>query len=233
MKSARALLPAVLAAACLLAAPAARAQAGTAPSPLRHAITVPAFKGESERATAYRDALLQRLRDCPRVELIPYSRRVRPVYTYRIDGRISGEGKEAKIEIKVTDLARDEVLFTSVMPAAGAEDLAAWEDAASENIARASAVMPFECAVTPPKKGTASYVIDRGLAAGIYPGLVLDIAVEEDPLLDPDTGDVIGRHSKRSFGKIQIFRVGDQSSYGRSIGEPFPENAARFVAREF
>jgi hypothetical protein len=233
MKSARVLLAAAFAAACCLAAPAARAQAGTAPSPLRHAITVPAFKGESDRATAYRDALLQRLRECPRVELIPYSRRVRPVYTYRVDGRILGEGKEAKIEIKVTDLAREEVLFTSVLPAATAEDLAAWEDTASANIARASAVMPFECAVTPPKKGTASYVIDRGLAAGIYPGLVLDIAVEEDPLIDPDTGDVIGRHSKRSFGKIQIFRVGDQSSYGRSIGEPFPESAARFVAREF
>lgn len=232
MKSARA-LSAAIAAACLLAAPAARAQAGTAPSPLRHAITVPAFKGESDRATAYRDALLQRLRDCPRVELIPYSRRVRPVYTYRVDGRILGEGKEAKVEIKITDLARDEELFTVVHPAGTAEDLATWEDAASANIARATAVMPFECAVTPPRKGNTSYVIDRGLAAGIYPGLVLDIAVEEDPLIDPDSGETIGRHSKRSFGKVQIFRVGEQSSYARSVGEAFPETAARFVAREF
>ena len=167
------------------------------------------------------------------MELIPYSRRVRPVYTYRVDGRILGEGKDAKIEIKVTDLAREEVLFNSVLPAATADDFAAWEESAGANIARASAVMPFECAVTPPRKGNTSYVIDRGLAAGIYPGLVLDIAVEEDPLIDPDSGEIIGRHSKRSFGKVQIFRVGEQSSYARSVGEAFPETAARFVAREF
>jgi len=233
MKVSRALPLAVLAAALCLAAPAADAQTGSAPSPLRHAITVPAFKGESDRATAYRDALLERLRSCPRIELIPYSRRTRPVYTYRVDGKILGEGKEAQVEIKVVDLARDETLFTTVLPAETAADLAAWEEAASENIARATAVMPFECAVNPPRKGNVSYVIDRGLAAGIYPGLVLNIAVEEDPLLDPETGEIIGRHSRRSFGQVQIFRVGEQSSYGRSIGNPFPEDAERFVAREF
>lgn len=205
---------------------------------LRHAVVCPPFKGDPELAPLYHAALLDALSACPRIELLPPSRRARPAYTYRIDGRIisphSPDG-DPQVLVTLTDLARNETISSILAPAGRNADLRNWKKGCTERVERAANALPFECRVSKLKKGQNSYTIDRGSSAGLQPGMVLFAADEEDELYSPETGEAIGRNSPRAFGKILIFRTNEQSAYGRPYRQKaFPKgHAPTFVAREF
>ena len=99
-------------------------------------------------------------------------------------------------------------------------------------MARRAAKLPFECRITR-QRGQESVSLDRGLGAGLVPGLVLYVSADEEPLISPATGEIVGRDSPRPIGQIQIFRVTEDAAYARPAPDSKLPRFDKLYARNF
>ena len=63
--------------------------------------------------------------------------------------------------------------------------------------------------------------------------MVLYVSADEEPLLSPVTGEVIGRDSPRAAGQIQIFRVMEDAAYARPVPNTQLPRFSKLYARSF
>lgn len=204
---------------------------------LRHAVACPPFKGEAALAAVYQAEMVQMLKSTPGVEYLEGPRasaRNAPEFTYRVNGSIvTNEDGQAFVMVTLTDGAREERIASHVAPASTeAAALEAWKRTIRADMTRRAAKLPFECRVRR-QTGQGSVSLDRGLDAGLQPGMVLFVAMEEEPLISPVTGEIIGRDSPRAVGKIQIFRVTDNTAYARPVLDTKIPLFAKLYARTF
>ncbi|MGD9612393.1 MAG: hypothetical protein AB7V22_05765, partial [Kiritimatiellia bacterium] len=117
--------------------------------------------------------------------------------------------------VSVLDAARKEQIASHVAPASLDPTLiAGWSRTIQTDMKRRAAKLPFECRIDR-QRGQESISLDRGLGAGLEPGMVLYVSADEEPLISPATGEIVGRDSPRPVGQIQIFRVMDDAAYAR------------------
>ena len=203
---------------------------------LRHAVICPPFKGDAELATLYRAALLDMLRNSPRIELLEGPRALAsraPAFAYRITGEVFREGSQDFIAIQLTDAARRELIASFVAPASGQPAiLSQWKRVVRDDMQRRVSAIPFECRVLR-KQGQDSVTLDRGLGSGLRPGMELQAVVAEEPLISPFTGEEFGRDTPAPFGNLRVFRVNEDSAYARPLpGVQIPRKGTLY-AREF
>lgn len=230
-------MAAVLAGGLLMAGSAAAESDGSALGGLRHAVICPPFKGPAEPAEAYHAEMVKLLEASEGIELMEGSRsllRRSPEFTFRVNGAVvEQEDGQMFVTVSVVDSARREQIASLVAPAfTNRQAMAAWKRTVRESIERRVAKLPFECRIRR-KAGQQSYSLDRGLGAGLEPGMVLYVATDEEPILSQTTGEIIGRESSRPVGQIEVFRVMDHTAYARPVaGTSLPRSASLF-ARTF
>jgi len=194
--------------------------AGT--SSLKHAVVCPPFKGDPELATLYHDEMVEMLKKADGVEYLEgvkaLARRA-PEYTYRVIGSIeTDEEGDSFVLISLMDNARKEQVASHITKASEKKsDVKQWKKAMKTAIERRTSKQPFECRAIRRRRGQASLSLDRGLASGLKPGMVLELAREEEKLISPETGEMVGRDSPRAIGQIKIFRVMASTAYARPV----------------
>lgn len=228
---------AALAAAGSMALPATAEEAAPSTDGLRHAVTCPPFKGPAELAGLYHAEMVKMLKGASGVEYLEGSRalaRRGPEFVYRVSGRIeTDEDGRAFVAVSLVDSARKEQIASLVATAsAEPEALDAWRETLQQSLERRAARLPFECRVRR-QSGQNSYTLDRGLGSGLQPGMVLYVAADEEPLISPLTGEVVGRDSPRALGKIEVFRVMDNAAYARPAEDTRIPKGASLYARTF
>jgi hypothetical protein len=210
--------------------------AGTAS--LKHAVVCPPFKGDSELAPLYHDEMVELLKSEDGVEYLEGVRalaRRAPEYTYRVNGSIeTNEEGESFVVISLMDNARKEQVASHIAPASEKKtDLKNWKKAMKTAIERRTSKQPFECRAVRRRRGQASLSLDRGLDSGLKPGMVLELAREEEKLISPDTGEVVGRDSPRAVGQIKVFRVMASTAYARPVEGTKIPSTKTLCARSF
>ena len=225
---------AVVGLACGLAATGAwAAEEEPAPVVLNHAVVCPPFKGDTAIASIYQAEMAKMLQSTPGIEYFEGARAL-PTFSYRINGSVvTNEDGQFFVLVSVLDTVRKEqiashVALASLDPAI----VAGWSRTIQADIDRRASKLPFECRVTR-QQGQESISLDRGLASGLEPGMVLYVSVDEEPLLSPVTGDVIGRDSPRAAGQIQIFRVMEDAAYARPTLDTKLPRFTKLYARSF
>ena len=208
-----------------------------APILLRHAVACPPFKGNAEMADIYHAEMVKMLKATDGIEYLEGARalaRRAPEFTYRINGSIlENEEGQSYVVVTLTDDARKEqiashVALASTEPSA----IEAWKRTIQADMRRRSSKLPFECRVRR-QQGQGSVSLDRGLDSGLQPGMILYISMDEEPLMSPVTGEVIGRDSPRAVGQIEVFRVMETTAYARPVeGTKLPRFSSLF-ARTF
>lgn len=200
---------------------------------LKHAVICPPFKGDAAIASIYHDEMEKMLRASPCVEYFEGSRRL-PAFSYRINGSIvTNEEGQFHVLVTLTDEARKEQLALHVVPASlDPAVVAGWSRTIQADIDRRASKLPFECRITR-QRGQESVTLDRGLNSGLVPGRVLYVSVDEEPLLSPVTGEIIGRDSPRAAGQIQVYRVMEDTSYARPTLDTKLPRFAKLYARSF
>ncbi len=96
-------------------------------------------------------------------------------------------------------------------PAGQAVDLAL-DDAVAKIVARISKE-PWTALVAAQDKTTNRVIINAGNLSGVTLGQVFDVYRAGQPILDPDTGDVISHGDEVKVGRISIVRVDRSASY--------------------
>ena len=217
----------------LAAAGAGAAEPDEAPPTLKHAVVCPPFKGDKAIAAIYHSEMVKALQDAPGVEYFEGARRL-PEFGYRINGSIvTNEDGEYFVLVTLADEARKEQIASHVAPASlDRAIVAGWSRTIREDVERRAAKLPFECRVTR-QQGQESVSLDRGLGSGLEPGMVLYVSEDEEPLMSPTTGEVIGRDSPRAAGQIQVFRVMDDSAYARPVLDAKLPRFSKLYARSF
>lgn len=204
---------------------------------LRHAVVCPAFKGAAPLAGIYHAEMVKLLEAADGVEYLTgarASKRRAPEFVFRVNGEVL-EDEEGLLFVTVTltDVARKEAIASLVAPATGdRQALAAWRKTLQGSIEERVEKLPFECRIRR-QRGQDSYTLDRGLASGLQPGMVLEVARDDEVLVSHATGEVIGRESQRPVGKIEIFRVMERSAYARPVAGTSLPRSARLYARTF
>ncbi len=200
---------------------------------LKHAVVCPPFKGDTTLAAVYHNEMLKILRDSPTVELYEGTRPL-PDFYFRVNGAIvTNEAHQFFVLVTVLDDERKEQLGSHVAPATlDPEAITGWKKLLQADIARRGARLPFECRVSR-KLGQESITLDRGLGSGLQPGMVLYVSEDEEPLLSPVTGAIIGRDSPRAAGQIQVFRILDETAYARPVMNTKLPRTAKLFARSF
>lgn len=204
---------------------------------LRHAVACPPFKGDSELAQIYHAEMVKMLKATDAIEYLEGSRasgREAPEFTYRINGEIvANEDGQFFVTLAVVDEARKEQIASYVAPASTeASHLAAWKKTIQADINRRASKLPFECRIRR-QQGQESVSLDRGLSAGLQPGMLLYVSMDEEPLISPVTGEMIGRDSPRAAGQIQIFRVMEDTAYARPVLDVKLPRFSKLYARSF
>lgn len=229
--------PLLLAGLALLA-PVAGVSAQEPAAPLlRHAVACPPFQGEPKLAALYHGEMVQMLNSAPGIDFLAGPRaagRQAPEFAFLVKGSVetNAEGQPF-VMVVLLDRARDERLASYVAPAsADPAVLGAWKRTIETDIARRAAKLPFECRVHQ-HRGQSSVSLDRGLDAGLLLGMVLLVSLDEEPLISPLTGEIVGRDSPRAAGQIEVFRVKDHSAYARPVPGTKLPRAARIYARNF
>ena len=224
------------AAACWIAPGAPADEPAPATDALRHAVFCPPFQGPAELAGPYHAALVAMLQQAEGVEYMEGLRmRIRaPEFSYRIQGEImEDEDGRAFVAVTLTDTARKEQIASYVAPAStDPASLAAWKQTLERDIQRRASKLPFECRIRR-QMGQNSYTLDRGLGSGLQPGMVLHVALDEEPLISPVTGEAIGRDSPRAVGQIQVFRVMERAAYARPLPGVQLPRSGKLYARTF
>ena len=223
-----------LAAGAAAVEPAALAPAAVV---LRHAVACPPFNGDSPLAAVYHAEMVKMLKATPEIEYLEGARalaRRAPEFTFRVNGSIEvNEDGQPFVVVTLTDDARKEQIASHVAPAS--DDLgilAAWKKTIQEDMARRAAKLPFECRIRR-QQGQESVSLDRGLGSGLQPGMVLYVSVDEEPLISPATGAVVGRDSPRAAGQIEIFRVMENNAYARPVAGTQLPRTSRLYAKAF
>ena len=209
-------LGAIVGLACGLAAGGAgAAEAAPAAPTLNHAVVCPPFKGDTVVAGLYHAEMVRMLKSTPGIEYFDGARPL-PEFTFRVNGEVeTNEEGQVFVRVTVLDAARKEQIASHVAPASLDPDLiAGWSRTIQTDMTRRAAKLPFECRVSR-QRGQESVSLDRGLGAGLEPGMVLYVSADEEPLISPATGEIVGRDSPRAVCQIQIFRVMDDAAYAR------------------
>ncbi len=213
------------------------APAGAAERSLRHAVTCPPFKGDSELAARYHEAMLDMLRESPGVEYIDpagFLSRRPPEFSYRVNGSVQvDEDGQAFVMVSLVDSARKEPMASHVSPAStDPEVIGAWKRMIQANIKQRVSRLPFEYRMRR-QRGQNSYTLDRGLNAGLVPGMILHVSRDDVVLLSPMTGEMVGRETLRPVGQVEIFRVLDDTAYARPVAGSRPLPSGRLYAWTF
>ena len=209
-------LGAIVGLACGLAAGGAgAAEAAPAAPTLNHAVVCPPFKGDTVVAGLYHAEMVRMLKSTPGIEYFDGARPL-PEVTFRVNGEVeTNEEGQVFVRVTVLDAARKEQIASHVAPASLDPDLiAGWSRTIQTDMTRRASKLPFECRVSR-QRGQESVSLDRGLGAGLEPGMVLYVSADEEPLISPATGEIVGRDSPRAVCQIQIFRVMDDAAYAR------------------
>ena len=209
-------LGAIVGLACGLAAGGAgAAEAAPAAPTLNHAVVCPPFKGDTVVAGLYHAEMVRMLKSTPGIEYFDGARPL-PEFTFRVNGEVeTNEEGQVFVRVTVLDAARKEQIASHVAPASLDPDLiAGWSRTIQTDMTRRASKLPFECRVSR-QRGQESVSLDRGLGAGLEPGMVLYVSADEEPLISPATGEIVGRDSPRAVCPIQIFRVMDDAAYAR------------------
>ncbi|MDR0994118.1 MAG: hypothetical protein LBN38_06115 [Verrucomicrobiota bacterium] len=205
---------------------------------LRHAVVCPPFKGEQPLATLYHDEMVDVLKSAGDMEYLEGARSAAnrvPDFTYRVNGAIiQDDNGDHFVTVAVVDVARREEIASHISPAStNAGRVAAWRQSIQRDMERRMAKIPFECRLRHSKHGENSVTLDRGLGSGLQPGMVLYVSRDEAPLVSPETGAIVGRDVARSVGRIEVYRVMDDTAYARPVeGATLPKRA-RLFAFEF
>lgn len=227
---------AALALATGLALPAG-AEEAAAPPVLRHAVTCPPFQGEPLLAARYHAEMVRMLKAAEGVEYFEEGRglgRRVPEFSYEVNGAIetNAEGKYF-VAVTLFDRQREEQIGSLIAPAStDPAALGGWRQRIEADFARRAAKMPFECRVRR-QTGQDSVSLDRGLGSGLQPGMVLLVSLDEEPLISPVTGEIVGRDSPRAAGKIQVFRVMEDTAYARPVLDTKLPRFTKLFARTF
>ena len=226
-------LGAIVGLVCGLAAAGAGAAEAAPPPALNHAVVCPPFKGDTVVAGLYHAELVQMLETTPGIEYFEGARAL-PAFTFRINGAIeTNENGQVFVRVAVLDAARKEQIASHVAPASLDPALiAGWSRTIQADMARRAAKLPFECRITR-QRGQESVSLDRGLGAGLVPGLTLYVSADEEPLISPATGEIVGRDSPRPIGQIQIFRVTEDAAYARPAPDSKLPRFDKLYARNF
>lgn len=202
------------------------------PSNLRHAVVCPPFSGEEPAAHVYRDLIAGLLQADPRVEYLDgaaATAKRAPQFTYHVRGDV----KDGVLRLALVDVSRREVIATHATPVtADPQKLAAWGERFRQDVARRVARMPFECRVEA-QAGQESLTLDRGLGSGLEPRMVLYVSGPEEELLDPRTGETVGRDAPRAYGQIVVFRVNARTAYARPLPGTVLPRSGELIARSF
>lgn len=204
---------------------------------LRHAVACPPFKGNPELAQLYHAEMVQMLKANDAIEYLEGPRatgREAPEFIFRINGEIvANEDGQFFVTLSVVDEARKEQIASYVAPASQEKSiLSAWKKTIQADVARRAAKLPFECRIRR-QQGQESVSLDRGLGAGLQPGMLLYASMDEEPLISPVTGEMIGRDSPRAAGQIQIFRVMEDTAYARPVLDVKLPRFSKLYARSF
>ena len=227
---------AALALAAGLALPAGAEEAAE-PLALRHAVTCPPFKGEPLLAARYRAEMVRMLKAAEGIEYFEEGRglgRRVPEFSYEVNGAIetNAEGKYF-VAVTLFDRQREEQIGSLIAPAStDPSALGGWRQRIESDFARRATKMPFECRVRR-QAGQDSVSLDRGLGSGLQPGMVLLVSLDEEPLISPVTGELVGRDSPRAAGKIQVFRVMEDTAYARPVLDTKLPRFTKLFARTF
>ena len=227
-------LGAIVGVACGLAAGgAAAAEAAKAPPALNHAVVCPPFKGDTVVAGLYHAEMVRMLKSTPGIEYFEGARPL-PEFVFRVNGAVeTNESGQVFVRVTVLDEARKEQIASHVAPASLDPALiAGWSRTIQADMARRAAKLPFECRVSR-QHGQESVSLDRGLGSGLEPGMVLYVSADEEPLISPATGEIVGRDSPRAVGQIQIFRVMDDAAYARPTLDSKLPRFENLFARSF
>lgn len=213
------------------------ADAEPAPGALKHAVVCPPFKGDPAVATVYRDELVKLLKSAEGIEYLEGVRamaRRTPEFTYRINGSVVTNEDHARfVLVTLTDEARKEQIASHIAPASTEPAvIAAWNRTIQADIKRRAAKLPFECRIKR-RAGQESVSMDRGLGSGLEPGMVLYVSADEETLISPATGEIIGRDSPRAVGQIQVFRVMEDAAYARPVEGTKLPRFSRLYAKSF
>ena len=175
----------------------------------------PPFKGDTVVAGLYHAEMVRMLKSTPGIEYFDGARPL-PEFTFRVNGEVeTNEEGQVFVRVTVLDAARKEQIASHVAPASLDPDLiAGWSRTIQTDMTRRASKLPFECRVSR-QRGQESVSLDRGLGAGLEPGMVLYVSADEEPLISPATGEIVGRDSPRAVCQIQIFRVMDDAAYAR------------------
>ena len=200
---------------------------------LKHAVVCPPFKGDEALASIYHAEMAKMLKSAPCVEYFEGARRL-PAFSCRINGSIvTNEDGQSFVLVTLVDEARKEQIASHIAPASSDRAvIASWSRTMQTGIDRRATKLPFECRITR-QQGQESFSLDRGLASGLEPGMVLYVSADEEPLLSPVTGEVIGRDSPRAAGQIQIFRVMEDAAYARAVPDTKLPRFSKLYARSF
>ncbi len=230
-------LGAIVGLACGLAAGGAEAaeaaKTAKAPPALNHAVVCPPFKGDTVVAGLYHAEMVRMLKSTPGIEYFEGARPL-PEFVFRVNGAVeTNEEGQVFVQVTVLDAARKEQIASHVAPASLEPALiAGWSRTIQADMTRRAAKLPFECRISR-KLGQESISLDRGLGAGLVPGMVLYVSADEEPLISPATGEIVGRDSPRAIGQVQIFRVMDDAAYARpTLNDKLPRFEKLF-ARSF
>lgn len=227
-------LGAIVGLACGLAAGGAgAAEAAKAPPTLNHAVVCPPFKGDTVVAGLYQAEMVKMLKSTPGIEYFEGTQPL-PEFIFRVNGEVeTNESGQVFVRVTVLDAARKEQIASHVAPASLDPALiAGWSRTIQADMARRAAKLPFECRVSR-QHGQESVSLDRGLGSGLEPGMVLYVSADEEPLISPATGEIVGRDSPRAVGQIQIFRVMDDAAYARPTLDSKLPRFENLYARSF
>jgi hypothetical protein len=221
----------------MMVAAAPAQERGFATDGLRHAVVCPPFKGPAELAGLYHAEMVKMLQETEHIEYLEGARalaRRAPEFTFRVMGEIvEGEDGQVFVTVSLVDAARKEQIASHVAPASSEKaSIAAWKKTIQKDMQRRASKLPFECRIRR-KAGQSSYSLDRGLGSGLQPGMVLYVAVDEEMLISPYTGEVIGRDSPRAMGQIEVFRVMENTAYARPVAGTQVPRTGKLYARTF
>lgn len=199
---------------------------------LRHAVLCPPFTGEEPLARLYHDTLVKLLKESHNVCFLDAAAAKKaPVFLYRVDGSVTllPDGSPV-VSIRLVDVARGDVLADYTAPASADKSrLAAWCRVVRKDLKRRVRHIPFECGAHR-QFGQDSLTLDRGADAGLLPRMVFYLSEMGEPILDHNTGKIIGRDTPRTIGQVVVFRVTDRNAYVRPLpGTAIPRRAKLFV----
>ncbi len=142
--------------------------------------------------------------------------------------RIVGTPSGARIRLDYagTDVGVDLAAFSQSPLGQAAQDCI---NKAARFFAHTMSVLPLEgSVVTVTEDG--EVVVNRGEQFGVQVGQTMEMRVEGAELIDPETGEVLGRQTGRPIGQLRVTRVEERVAYCEVVeGEPRPERGTVVV----